>query len=98
MLPVVAPFMRLRAPSRDDASLVVFPVAVNDRNLQAAHESDGIHALFAVGEPVIHSFDGRAFENPRRVFERKPMQLKVTAVIFYVPTIPHKTYLHNVNT
>src|SRR5208283_1990349 len=90
--------MRLRTPSRDDASLVVFPVAVNHRNLQAIHQSDGIHALLAVCESVINSFDRRPLENPRRVFERKPMQRKVPAILFLVPTVPHNAYLHNVNT
>src|SRR5205807_1185609 len=95
--PVGTPFVLFRAPGGDDASLGVISVGVDDRNLQAIDQSDGIYADFAIVETVIHSFDGRPFENPRRIFECNPMQLEVAAVLLFVPTILHIVYLHNVN-
>src|ERR1700691_1931357 len=89
--------MGFRTPGRDDPSLVVLPVGVNNRNLQANSPTRWHTRAARIGEAVIDSFDGRALENPYRVFEPKPVQLKVAAVLFFIPTIPHKTYLHKVN-
>jgi hypothetical protein len=83
-------------PSGDNTSLVI-PVGVDHRNLQAIHQSDGIHPTLAIVETVIHSFKGRPLENPRRVFECNSMQFEVAAVLFLVPTITPDVYLHNVN-
>src|SRR5580692_8470483 len=89
--------VRLRAPRRDDAPLVVLPVAVDHRNLQPVHQPDGIHSPLAVIKTVIHPFDGWTFEYPRRVLKRDAMQVKVATILFLIPKIVHSVYLHNVN-
>jgi hypothetical protein len=75
----------------------MLPVGIDDRNLEAVHQTDGVYPTLAVVETVIHPLDGRALENPRRVFECNPMQLKIAAVLFSSQLIPHNMYLHNVN-
>src|SRR5205823_371343 len=93
VLPVVAPFMRFRAPCRDDSSFAILSVRVNYRNLQAIHKTDGVHPDLAIVEAVIDPFNSRPLENPLRILERNSVQCDIAAVFLSVPTIAHRVYL-----
>src|SRR5580700_826691 len=97
VLPILPSLARLRAPRRDDAPLVFFPVGINYCDFQPVDEPDGIDSILAVVEPVIRTFEGRAFENPNCVFEGNAPRLPVAAVLLFIPSVFHIVYLHNVN-
>src|ERR1700730_10914878 len=44
VLPVVSTLMRLRSPCGNDVTLVLIPVGIDDRDLDAVHEPNGIDA------------------------------------------------------
>ncbi len=97
-LPVLAPFVRLRAPRRDDAPFVIFSVDIDDRYFPSLHQPDRVDSLLTVVEAVIDSFEGRAFEDAHSVCKRYSVQDDVAAVLLFIPSVMHDVYLHNVNT
>ena len=96
-LPVGAPFLRFRAPCRDDASFVMFPVRIDDRDFQAVYQPYGVGPDFFVVETVIDLFKRRTLENTLGVTERDAVANEVGAVLVFVPSVAHVVYLLNVN-
>lgn len=72
-------------------------IRVDHRDLQAVYKADGVHPDFAIVEAVIDLFNCRPLKNPHRILERHPMQREITAILVFIPSITHHTYLHNVN-
>src|SRR5947199_10838175 len=52
-LPEGTPFMRLRPPRRDDASLVIVFISVDHRDFQAVHKANRVDSDFTIVEPII---------------------------------------------
>src|SRR5216684_993063 len=89
VLPVVSPLMRLRSPCGNDVSLVLIPVSIDDRDLDAVHEPDRVDANFAVLEPIIDLLDGGSVENPHCIREADRMPEDVGEFLIGIPGEPH---------
>src|SRR5664280_2997344 len=98
VLPVVAALMRFRSPCCYKVPFFVFTVRVDDRDLKAIHQADGINARLGVVKAVIDSLHRGAIENMGRVPEGNSMAPHVNAVLLRTPGESHsyiyKTYLH----
>src|SRR5260370_37334378 len=88
VLPVVSPLMRLRSPCGNDVSLVLIPVSIDDRDLDAVHEPDRVDANFAVLEPIIDLLDGGSGANPHCIREADRMPAEGRDVPIGIPAAP----------
>ena len=57
-LPVSTPFVRFRAPCRDNPSFILAPVRVNNGYFEPIDNADRVHANLAVIEAIVNLFKG----------------------------------------
>src|SRR5947207_13122221 len=62
VLPVVAPFVRLRAPRRDDASFIFAPVRIDNSDFQAVDQANCVYPYLAVVGASIDRLNRRSFK------------------------------------
>lgn len=74
--PVCTPFVRFRAPCRDNPSFIVVPVGVDDRNFESVDYADRVHPNFPVIKTIVNLFECRSLKNPHRIFNATPCRFK----------------------
>jgi hypothetical protein len=85
--------MGFRSPCGYDVSFVVIPIGIDDRDLDAAYESDRVDADFPVVKTIVDPFDRRGVENPDGICEPDRMVTDVRNVLVRIPGEPHGAYL-----
>jgi hypothetical protein len=81
--------MTLRLPRRNDATLSPGHIGVDQRDLHAAYDANGIYANLAVLITIVHSLEGGAVEDLHGVLERDAMAGNVLSILLRVPSIAH---------
>ena len=85
--------MGLRPPRRNNAPLVIFPVRVDNCDLQPVDQPERVNAALSVVESVIDSLYGWSLKDANRVYKSDAMQPDIAPDSYS----RSKMYLHNVN-
>jgi len=85
--PVRTPLMRLRAPSRYDPALPLFPIGIDDCDLQSVHQADGIDAPLSVVEPIVYLLKRWAVEDAYGILEGDAVKPEIAAVLAVDPSV-----------
>ena len=76
--------MRLRAPSRYDPTLVLFPVGTDDCDLQSVHHADGVDAPLFVVESIVRLLQGWPVEDAYGILEGDAVKLRLRRFLLSV--------------
>ena len=88
--------MGLRPPRRNNAPLVIFPVRVDNCDLQPVDQPERVNAALSVVESVIDSLYGWSLKDANRVCKSDAMQPDIAPILTLGPSV-NQMYLHNVN-
>src|SRR5260370_35586150 len=81
--------MSLCPPRRNDSPLSTRHIGVDDRNLNAIYDTNGIYACLAVLKATVHFLKRRTLEDPDSVLERNTVMGNVPAILLCVPSGAH---------
>src|ERR1017187_7644276 len=81
--------MSLCPPRRNDSALISRNIGINDRDLEAVNNANGVYADLAIIKPVVHLLKRGALEDPGSVFECNAVTGSVPPILRQTPGVRH---------